>query len=209
MPLIANPRKGWSAKKIQAEGRMNSEAFIAGRHLYLRGLESRDINPRYVRWLNDPEVNIFMATRRFPTTLEGLQGFYEKIKADSNALYFAICLKKDGTHIGNVKLDKIDWISRVAEFGILIGEKGQWGHGCGSEAAYLITKHGFFQLNLKRITIFLTEENAGALKCYERAGYQREGILREAVFLNGQYRNVVAMGQLKGEFQSRAEYEPK
>ena len=80
---------------------------------------------------------------------------------------------------------------------------------CGSEAAYLITKHGFFQLNLKRITIFLTEENAGALKCYERAGYQQEGIFRGAVFLNGQYRNVVAMGQLKGEFQSRAEYEPK
>ena len=188
---------------------MKSEAFIAGRHLYLRGLESGDINPCYVGWLNDPEVNIFMATRRFPTTLEDLQKFYQKIKTDPNALYLAICLQKDDTHIGNVKLDKIDWISRTAEFGLLIGEKGQWRQGRGSEATYLITRHGFLQLNLRRITIFLTEDNTSALKCYERAGYRREGILREAVFLNGQYRNVVAMGQLMGDFQSRAEYEPE
>lgn len=193
----------------KSDSQSESAMLISGRHLYLRGLESSDINPRYVQWLNDPEVNSFMATRRLPTTLEDLRRFYEKIKADPNVLYFAICLKDDGAHIGNVKLDKVDWISRVAEFGLLIGEKEQWGRGYGSEATYLVTKHGFFQLNLRRITIFLAEENTGALKCYEQAGYQREGILREAVFLNGQYRNVVAMGQLKGEFQSRWEYEPE
>lgn len=184
------------------------EMFIEGCRLFLRALEEWDINDDYVKWLNDPEVNTFMATRRFPTTLEDLRCFYEKIKNDKNAVYFAICLKSDGKHVGNVKLDKIDWISRVCEFGLLIGDKKNWGNGYGSETTYLATKHGFFQLNLRRITILFAEDNTSALRCYEKVGYQREGLLRDAVFLNGAYRNVVCMGQLKSEFKVRPEYEP-
>lgn len=184
------------------------DMFIEGRHLFLRALDMPDINAAYVTWVNNPAVTTFMATRRYPTTLEDLQRYYQQIKADRNAVHCAICLKEDGRHIGNIKLDKIDWISRVAEFGILIGEKNFWGRGYGSEATYLISRHGFEQLNLRRITIYLTEDNHGALRCYEKVGYVREGLLRERVFLNGSYRNTVCMGQLKKEFQLRPEYEP-
>jgi [ribosomal protein S5]-alanine N-acetyltransferase len=192
--------------RLDPEG---EKMWISGRHIFLRGLDETDIDSHYVNWLNDPEVNIFMATRRFPTTRESLKNFYEKIKSDDQALVLAICLKADGRHIGNVKLDKIDWISRACEFGLVIGEKKLWGQGYGSEATYLITQHGFFQLNLRRITIFLAAENTGALRCYAKAGYQTEGRLREAVFLNGKYRDVVVMGQVRRDFQVRSEYEPE
>ena len=181
--------------------------FIAGRKLFLRAIEASDINTEYVGWLNDPAINTFMATRRFPTTLEDLKKFYTTIKADKNAVYFAICLQSDGRHIGNIKLDKIDWISRVSEFGILIGDQKHWGQGYCAESTYLITKHGFNQLNLKRITIFLAEENQAALKCYEKAGYLSEGVLRKAVFLNGSYHNIICMGQLQKEFKRVSEFE--
>ncbi len=183
-------------------------AFIEGRRLYLRGLEQRDINPTYVSWLNDGRVNGFMATRRFPSTLENLQANYQKTQDDVNGIYLAICLKEDGRHIGNVKLDKIDWISQVSEFGLLIGDPEFWGRGLGTEATYLITQHGFFQMNLRRITIYSVPDNAAAVRCYEKAGYQREGILRQAVFLDGAYRDVVVLGQLREEFRRRSEYEP-
>ncbi len=183
--------------------------FIEGKQIFLRGLEQQDINPAYVHWLNDPEINVFMATRRFPNTLESLRVYYDKVKEDGRGIYLAICLKENGRHVGNVKLDKIDWINRTAEFGLLIGDKDYWGNGLGSEATYLISKQGFWQLNLNRITILSAADNLGALRCYTNAGYQQEGVLKKAVFLNGEYRDVAVLGQIKAEFQLRSVYEPR
>jgi RimJ/RimL family protein N-acetyltransferase len=72
-------------------------------------LKEKELEGDYLKWLNNPEVNVRMSTGLIP-----------------NSIYFAIVEKKNNKHIGSIKLDKIDWISRRCELGILIRDKNFW-----------------------------------------------------------------------------------
>jgi RimJ/RimL family protein N-acetyltransferase len=46
--------------------------------------------------------------------------------------------------------------------------------------------------------------NAAAIRLYERAGFQREGLARQAAYKRGRYEDLVEMAILSREFDSRA-----
>jgi RimJ/RimL family protein N-acetyltransferase len=104
-------------------------------------------------------------------------------------------------HIGNTGLHKIESVNRVAEFGIFIGEKSYWHKGCGRDATLLMLKHGFEDLNLNRIFLYVFETNPRAIATYKAAGYVQEGTLREAVYKNGRYINMLLMSVLHSEWR--------
>lgn len=153
--------------------------FVEGKTIYLRALEESDLEGSYLSWLNDPEVTRYTTTGLFPQTKEKLRAFYQKISSDPTAVYFAIADKKTHAHIGNVKLDKIDWINRRCEFGILIGEKRYWGKGIGKEATRLAVEYAFTKLNLNKVCLSVVETNVAAVKCYRSVGFKQEGVLEE------------------------------
>lgn len=153
--------------------------FIEGKTFYLRALDKKDLKGPYLAWLNDPEITKYMTTGLFPQTKDKLKAFYERISTDPNAVYFAIVDKKTHEHIGNVKLDKIDWINRRCEFGILIGDKRHWGKGICTEATRLVVGYAFTKLNLNKVCLSVVETNVAAIKCYRAAGFKQEGFLRE------------------------------
>jgi RimJ/RimL family protein N-acetyltransferase len=62
----------------------------------------------------------------------------------------------DGEYLGSVGLMHIDLRNRDAELGILIGRPDDWGKGFGTEAALLMLRHGFEEMNLHRITCACT-----------------------------------------------------
>ena len=63
--------------------------------------------------------------------------------------FFAILLKKNLHHVGNVRLGPIDFKLMKSNFGILIGSKNYRGCGIGTEALELIKEFGFGYLKLK------------------------------------------------------------
>jgi RimJ/RimL family protein N-acetyltransferase len=92
---------------------------------------------------------------------------------------------------------------RSAEIGILIGERNAWGQGLGSEAIALLADHAFRRMNLNRLGAGTVAENIGCIRAFERAGFIREGVSRQAYFCDGQYRDVVHLGFLRNEWQQR------
>ncbi len=107
----------------------------------------------------------------------------------------------DWVHIGNTGLHNIDFVTREAEFGIFIGEKSYWNQGLGREAALLTLKHGFEDLNLNRIFLFVFENNLRGIASYKAVGFVHEGTLREAIYKNGRYYNVLVMSVLHSEWK--------
>jgi RimJ/RimL family protein N-acetyltransferase len=105
-------------------------------------------------------------------------------------------------HIGNLSLQQIDWINRSAEMAIVIGEKDYWGKGFATEALLLLYYHAFTKLNLNRIWSGTTENNSGMIRVFARIGMALEGEFREAVYLNGEYRDVYAYGILKEAWEN-------
>ncbi|MBU0477133.1 GNAT family N-acetyltransferase [bacterium] len=174
--------------------------FLVGRRIYLRPLNQRDINKKYLSWLNDSEVTKYMEIGIFPTTKNELQDYYERINKSKTDVMFAIVTKKQGRHIGNIKLGNINWVHRFAELGIMIGDKRYWSKGYGQEACQLLLKYAFNRLNLNKVILGVHAPHKAAIKAYQKVGFQIEGRLTKMLNLDGKYVDKVYMGILQRDF---------
>lgn len=102
--------------------------------------------------------------------------------------------------VGHVGLYEIDYRIRDAEFAIMIGKPATWGRGLGTACTRFAVEYGFQQLNLNRIHLSVLASNERALRLYEKIGFQREGVLRQAQYKDGEYLDVIVMGLLRGEY---------
>ena len=104
------------------------------------------------------------------------------------------------TLIGNSKQWRLDLENGNAEFGISIGEKTEWNRGYGTDALNAICDFGFGALRLERIELNVFEDNARAIRSYEKAGFRHEGRLRRAQFGEGRHFDVLRMALLRDEW---------
>jgi UDP-4-amino-4,6-dideoxy-N-acetyl-beta-L-altrosamine N-acetyltransferase len=180
--------------------------MIYGERLRLRAAEREDI-PRFVAWLNDPEVRQFLLINQ-PISQAWEERWFENMVNHSPAEQVLVIQIQDGSDwkaIGNTSFMDINATNRSAEIGIFIGEKSCWNQGYGRETMRLMLKHGFETLNLHRIYLRVFEHNMRGIKAYEHAGFMHEGRMRQAQFQNGRYYDVLFMSVLSDEYFGTAE----
>lgn len=173
--------------------------FLENERLGLKKLDSREHQQAYCDWLNTSEVTRFLVSGRFPSSMEDIESFVRSANS-GNRITFAIYVKDTEKHIGNVKLDNIDWISRKADFGIMIGDTQQWGKGYGSDVTRLIVDYGFSILNLERIYLGVLKDNVRAIRTYEKIGFIKEGCKHRDQYVEGKYMDTLIMGITKKQW---------
>lgn len=60
----------------------------------------------------------------------------------------------------------------------------------------LLTSFCFREMNLHKVKVSVFDFNAAAIRCYEKCGFVREGVLRGEIFRDGAYRDVVLMAKI-------------
>ena len=105
--------------------------------------------------------------------------------------------------IGIISLNGINAKDHNATFGIAIGDKKYWSKGYGTEAAGLIIKYGFEQLNLHRINSGALSFNDRSIRMHLKLGFREEGRRREIIFRNGAYCDEVMFGLLREEWKKQ------
>lgn len=178
--------------------------MIYGERVRLRGVEREDL-PRFVAWLNDPEVreNLMMQS---PLSHAMEETWFEnmlKRPTEEQPLVIEVRQEDAWTPVGNCGLFDINWHVRSAEVGIFIGEKSLWNQGYGTEAMQLLLRHGFETYNLNRIHLRVYETNPRAVRSYEKAGFTLEGRERQGMYQQGRYIDVLLMGILRAEWDER------
>jgi diamine N-acetyltransferase len=178
--------------------------MLSGNQIRLRGVEETDIE-KFVSWLNDPEVTENLLIYWPLTMTQEKKWFDDLSKREPAEQPLAIEIETAGGWelIGNSSLQKIDWLNRSAEAGIFIGNKSYWGKGFGTEAMKLLLQFGFNRLNLNRIYLHVFDTNPRAMRSYEKAGFKLEGRLREDIFKNGAYIDVLMMSILRSEWEKQ------
>lgn len=162
-------------------------------------MQIRPITPedtdQIVAWRNRDFVREnFIYQKLF--TREGHEAWMREQVQTGHVAQFIICVsaKEDcPREIGSVYLRDIDREKGEAEYGIFIGERDALGQGYGTQAARLMLKYGFERLGLQRIFLRLLEDNAKALRSYEKAGFQWDSSRRETVSLEQGMRDVLFM----------------
>ena len=146
-----------------------------------------------VKWLNDPGTNQYLgASVRRGTNSETRLNWYKKYKNEKTKKIFII--SSDKKPIGQVGLTDINLQDNNAELYVVIGEKEFRGKGIGQQAIKYIIDYAFNNLKLHRISLGCFEENIAGMKCYEKRGFKKEGVVRDQFYKNGKYYNEVKMG---------------
>jgi len=172
---------------------------LVGKRVYLRPILTSDVNRNYWKWLNDPEVIQYTESRYLKNTLPGLKKYVTAAIQSPSNFFFAIIEKSSRRHIGNIKIESTVnpfWDHLVAEVGILIGEKGCWGKGYGTEAISLISDFSFKKLNLHKLTGTCFASNKGAARAFLLAGFEEEAIRPSNARFKGKYIGLQLFGTI-------------
>lgn len=173
--------------------------MIRGNKVRLRAIEQDDI-PRFVRWLNDPDVIRFLSIYQPISTADEIRWFQRHLESKDDFVY--AIETAEGVHIGNIGLHGLDWKNHNAVLGVFIGEKAYWGLGYGSDAILALLHFAFGEMNLHRVELSVFDFNERAIRCYRKCGFQLEGSRRQALYREGEYHDVLLMSILKAEYEA-------
>ncbi|MFO8015477.1 MAG: GNAT family N-acetyltransferase [Candidatus Woesearchaeota archaeon] len=175
---------------------------LEGKDITLRPLKDRD-EKNIIKFANDKRIHRF-THMPYPYKKKHAREFIRKSKNNwrKKEEYNLAITDRDDNLIGAINLMRFDWRDKKAELGYWIG-KPYRGKGIVPEACRLLINYGFSELKLHRIMIHHAEGNESSRRVIRKLGGKREGRLREHLFTGGKYRDSLAYGILKKEWDGR------
>lgn len=175
---------------------------LIGENITLREFRKEDL-PYINSFTTDYDIcrnlsDTFLRNHPLESTEKYLNSILENSSNDN--LNYVIAEKNTLNYIGSIDIMNINWVARIGTLGIVIPHKNSHNKGIGTEAINLLLKYSFERANLNKIQLDVSEFNLGGIRCYEKCGFVREGIIRENVYIDGKYFSTIKMGILKREF---------
>lgn len=164
---------------------------LESERLFYKPVGLHNVTTEYLEWLNDPEVNKYLEVPK-ENTYEELKKYIQNTM-DKKTFFWGIYIKDSKKHIGNIKIDPMNLRHGRGEYGIMIGDKREWGKGFANEASVEILNFCFKVLNLRKITLGVIEDNSSAVNLYLKLGFEVEGNYKKHIIFEGEYLNVLRM----------------
>jgi len=170
-----------------------------------KNIELVPFEPKYIKKFvefrnSEDSRNFLMPGIPYPVTEGSVSEWLSKKANHHESGEFAIIYNETKEYIGNISYGNVDWKNRHCEIAIMIGEEKYRNRGLGTEALVTLLDFIFNELNLHRVELKVYDFNERAIKCYEKCGFKKEGLLREVVYKHGRYINEWIMGIIKSEF---------
>jgi RimJ/RimL family protein N-acetyltransferase len=102
--------------------------------------------------------------------------------------------------VGHVELNAIDRRNRSATLSRVLVRPDLRGKGIGGEMVHRLLEIAFDEMRLHRVDLFVFDYNAAAVRCYEKLGFAREGVLRDYRRLGDRYLTTVVMAILEDQW---------
>jgi len=170
------------------------EVKLISDRLIFEPLGLKHLSTRYVNWMNDSLVNKYMESGG-DYTLDKLRDFLLE-QERNKILFWAIKIKKTKKHIGNIKINPIDNRNNSGEYGIMIGDKKEWGKGFAFEASSTVINYCFNTLNLSEIKLGVNHKNINAIKLYRKLGFTEHDRLKSPEKYINVDKNIVRMSKM-------------
>lgn len=164
----------------------------------LRAIEEKDAEV-LMDLINDPEVEKSVFGWSYPVSLSDQKKWIAGLTNGSTVRY---AVDYENKVVGMAIISSIDMKNRTANMNIKL-QKGARGKGVATHAVKLIVHYCFEELNLHCLTANVIEYNTDSIRLWEKFGFLKDGLLRDRVYKNGQYHNVIAFSLLKEEFYAR------
>lgn len=168
---------------------------LEGSQIYLRPITVEDTDI-VLKWRNDPQVVKNFIYRKPISREEHLDWIHNKVEKGL-VMQFIVCDKENDKPLGSIYLQNFDEESHRAEWGIFLGEPEVRGRGIGTEAGKLLLHYAFYDLKLHKVVSRILSYNKASIQMSEKTGGRQEGYMKDELFLDGQYVDVVFFGTTK------------
>jgi len=109
-----------------------------------------------------------------------------------NRLFFIIASRENDQVVGFIQITDLDHIDGHANLGICLISQAR-GRGIGSQAIALVIDYLRDHWRLRKLYLRVRADNTAAIRCYEKVGFERCGLLRQHCFHEGRWLDVVLM----------------
>lgn len=159
-----------------------------------------------IGWIHTEELltNWSGSLFRFPLTEESLDWYIEDTNdlLHSDALVYKAIETDTGEVVGHISLGGISRKNRSARISrVLVGDNAQKGRGICTLMIKAVLEIGFNELKLHRISLGVYDFNHSAIRCYEKAGFVKEGVQRDILLHKNEYWSLLEMSMLEEEWR--------
>ena len=142
---------------------------------------------------------------KYPLTEDSLDWYIEdtnNITSSDAFIYKAVDVTTSKT-VGHISLGSISDKNRSARISrVLVGNTSERGKGVCTGMIKAILKIGFKDLGLHRISLGVYDFNTSAIRCYEKCGFVKEGLMRDVLrYSDNTYWNLLEMSILEDEWR--------
>jgi ribosomal-protein-alanine N-acetyltransferase len=175
---------------------------IETERLVLRKLRVEDAEDMF-EYGQDPEIAFRGMWSPLGSLEESRADIAEAIEsyAAGSLIGWAIEHRADRKMIGRIGLGPYSRLNHRAEIGYAM-HRAYWGLGLATEAVRGVLGFAFQEMGLNRVQAIVLPDNIGSIRVLEKAGMQREGLLRGYQYVRGEYQDVCMYGVLKGEWEA-------
>ena len=185
-----------------------SRKRLAGERIYLRPPKRKDA----LKWQKlrlsskeflipwEPSWDAYSCTRR--AYMRYLKNSYYLANMD-RAYSFLIFSKKENNLLGGINIGSVKrGVSQSASIGYWIG-KEHARKGYMYEAINILLPSLFIDLRLNRIEAATLEENSASRQLLKKIGFKKEGLLRQYLKINGNWRDHILYSYLNDEMKRK------
>ncbi len=184
--------------------------LLQGRLVRLTAVEPKELADVVEQWNRDSEYQrLSMLEPANQISVKKLSEWTERDqeKDPPSFYYFGIRTLEDDRLVGSSGLDGNLFPHGEAFVGIGIGERELWNKGYGTDAMLVTLHYAFQELNLRRVTLAVSDFNPRAIRSYEKAGFTHEGRVRGRIQREGRHWDMIFMGILRDEWLARQNLE--
>ncbi|WP_180955242.1 GNAT family N-acetyltransferase [Peribacillus deserti] len=168
--------------------------LLQGTNIYLRALEEADaaaytdllVRNRHVWKQFEPakDEDFYQVEHQRELILES-----QEDTKNGKSYHFGIFLNNTDLLAGDISLYSVKTsFFQSAQAGYAL-DTDQTGKGLASEALFLLMKFAFNIINLRRLEAGVSPDNPASIRVLEKAGFRREGLMRENLLINGEWKS--------------------
>lgn len=151
---------------------------LSSKRLHLMEFDKKIIDKKVMSWFSNVQLMKYYTNSKQAITKEILiKSIEEGLKFKSSFSYFIVHSSTNRV-IGTIKIGPINLFHKTSDLVVLIGEKGDFGKGIGTEAIQLGVKVAFQNHDIRKLFGGMYASNIASIKAYTRAGWIVEGVLK-------------------------------
>tara|TARA_R110000868_G_scaffold4211_16_gene26828 strand:- start:17982 stop:18506 length:525 start_codon:yes stop_codon:yes gene_type:complete len=164
---------------------------LKGEHVFLRALESNDLDFLY-QIENSTDVWEISGTTT-PYSRQVLQMYLDNAHRDIyDVKQLRLCISTlDNKAIGLIDLFDFDPKNRRAGIGIVIASQQSRNLGYGAEALELLCGYSKVTLELHQLYCNILDDNKPSIHLFEKLGFTKVGVKKDWIASNGKFKNEI------------------